>query len=375
MKGNQYDACSFLQCSYIGLSFTTLVLCCFFDEIILVQGFKNTNEISRYKFKTINILKMIKHGNYFIIKIHLLIFFSLLFQLNRLTGQIVVEEEGKRLYYDRTQRITKFSQMKDMRDVLHKDKLLMGKNRIMGNISYNTGRVLIDFIDGHKLHYETRSALGFYTRIRFFEEFSFNTTFYIDFNKEASARWISNYTYSIGRYNWRPNKFNYGYENYLNNRYSDNLKKIGEKLMEGYYFISYSHNLPEKQTKKIKFDESSNIKFTYFARYSIKYRDSNEIIHGGIGSGKATVGGGLRYTIFKKIYIESAIYIYPEDKLKKQQWDPDYTYGFGYFDWRAFRFSITYGNWAVNRFPWNKTDYPNYGFLDGNFRIAANWIW
>jgi hypothetical protein len=76
------------------------------------------------------------------------------------------------------------------------------------------------------------------------------------------------------------------------------------------------------------------------------------------------------------MYVESAVYYYPEEKLKKAPWDPDYSYGFGYFDWRSFRLSVTYGNWAVNRFPWNEqTDYPHYGFLDGNFRIIANWIW
>ncbi len=316
-----------------------------------------------------------KYGVNSKLKIYLLLFFLISFQVTHLFAQIVVEEEGKRLYYDRTQRVTQFSKMKDMRDVLHKDKLLLGKNRIMGNISYNTGRILIDYIDGKKAHNEARNALALYTRIRFFEEFSFNTTFYIDYNKVASLRWISNYTYAIGRYNWRPNKFNYGYENYLNNRYSDNIKKMGEKFMEGYYFISYSHILPEKYLKIIKLDETTNFKITYFTRYAIKYSDSYEVSHGGLTSGKSTVGAGFRYTIGKNLYVESAFYLYPEEKLKKMPWDPDYSYGFGYFDWRSFRFSVTYGNWAVNRFPWNKSGYPNYGFLDGNFRLIANWIW
>ena len=326
---------------------------------------------------------MIKIKNCFSLKICLLIFFSVLITINHLKGQIVIEEEGKRLYYDRTKRITKLSEMKDMRDVFHKSKLLLGKNRIMGNISYNTGRILMGNDlrngngngNGNKIHSEMRSALGFYTRIRFFEEFSFNSTFYIDYNKEASARWTANYTYSIGRYNWRPNKFNYGYENYINNRYSDNLQKMGDKFLEGYYFASYSHNLPEELMQNIKFDESANIKFTYFTRYAIKYRDNYEVIHGGIASGKLSFGGGFRYTIYKRIYIETALYFYLEDKLKKQPWDPDYSYGFGYFDWRSFRLSLTYGNWAVNRFPWNKKFYPDYGFQDGNFRISVNWIW
>jgi len=269
-------------------------------------------------------------------------------------------------------RITKLKDLKDMRDIFHYDKLLLGRNRISGNISYNTGRVLID--DGEKVHDEYRSAIAWFTRIRFFEEFSFNTTFYKDFNPAASARWTSNYTYSLGRYHWKPNKFNYGYENYLNNRYGDNFKTFGDKFMEGYYFVSYGQTLPDKLMQRIKIDESTNFKITYFARYAIKYKDKFEVMHGGLSSGKLALGAGFRYSILRNIYVESAVYAYPEE-VKKQPWDPDYTYGFGYFDWRSFRLSITYGNWAVNRFPWNKTDYPRYNFMDGNFRFIANWIW
>jgi hypothetical protein len=124
----------------------------------------------------------------------------------------------------------------------------------------------------------------------------------------------------------------------------------------------------------IKFDETSGIKMTYFVRYSIKYRDKFDKLNGGLIGGKAVIGVGSRYTIIKNIYIEGALYYYPE-QYKKQPWDPDFSYGFGYFDWRSFRLSLTYGNWSVNRFPWNKNEYKRYGFLDGNFRITASWIW
>ncbi|MDQ3047709.1 MAG: hypothetical protein M3R27_09195 [Bacteroidota bacterium] len=290
-----------------------------------------------------------------------------------LNAQIEVEEEPKRLYYERLRRVEKFRDMKDFRDVFHKDRYLMGKNRISGNISYNTGRIVVN--DGREFRNEYRSALGFYTRIRFFEQFSINTTFYYDFNPRAAARWTSNFTYAIGRYNWKPNRFNFGYENYINNRYTDDLQTLGDKFMEGYYFLSYSHLLPVKSARAIKIDNSTNFKILYFARYSIMYKDKFDKLHGGMDGGKTTLGAGFRYTIFKNIYVEAAAYYYPEEKIKKMPWDPDYSYGFGYFDWRSFRMSFMYGNWAVNRFPWNKSDYPRYGFLDGNFRISANWIW
>jgi hypothetical protein len=260
--------------------------------------------------------------------------------------------------------------MKDMRDVTHKDKLLMGKNRISGNISFNVGRVIVN--DGEKEIPEMRYAIGYFFRYRFWEQFSLNATFYQDFNPRAAARWTSNFTYSLARYNWKPNRFNFGYENYLNNRYSDDLRTLGEKFSEGYYFLSYGHLV---KLGKLKIDESSTIKVTYFARHALKYRDEFQKLHGGLGYGKTSLGAGFRYTIGFKIYVEAAAYYYVEENLKKQPWDPDYTYGFGYFDYRSFRLSLTYGNWAVNRFPWNKTYYKNYGLMDGNFRIIANWIW
>jgi hypothetical protein len=190
-----------------------------------------------------------------------------------LSAQIEVEEEPKRLYYERTRRITNFWEMKDMRDVTHKDKLLMGKNRISGNISYNTGRVVVD--DGREKHDEWRSAIGYFLKVRFFEQFSFNTTIYQDFNKRASAHWTSNYSYGVGRYNWKPNRINFGYENYINNRFTDNRFQFWDKFLQGYYFISYSDNW-DKLVDKLKLDESTNIRLQYFARYSVIYKDKYE---------------------------------------------------------------------------------------------------
>lgn len=305
------------------------------------------------------------------INIYPFIFFSVLLQL-KLTGQIIVEEPPKMHYYEMThERIRNFWKMKDMRDVTHKNSYLMGRNRISGNISYNWGRIVID--DGKEKHDEMRSAFGFFTRIRFLEEFSLNATFYKDFNPKAAARWTSNYTYSIARYNWNPNKLNFGYENYINNRYSDDLKTFGNKFQEGYYFISYNQGLPDSLLSKIRVDNSTDLKLIYFLRYAVKYRTADEKLRGGLFTGKPTLGVSCRFTMFWRIYLESAIYFYPANK--KAPWDPDYSYGFGYFDWRSFRISLTYGNWAVNRFPGNKSYYPYYGFIDGNFKIAANWIW
>lgn len=304
----------------------------------------------------------------------LLLFFLLMFiAVKSIHAQIIINEEPKRLYYERTMRVKKFKDMKDFRDVFHVNKFLLGKNRISGNISFNTGRVLLD--DGTKLHKEFRSAMGYYLRYRFFEEFAVSATFFQNFNPNANARWIASFTYSIGRYNWRNKKFNYGYENYVNNRYNDNFKTIASKFLEGHYFLSYNVGLSDKLNKKIRLDSTSSIRFVFFSRYAFRYRDEKERTYGGFFNGKSTFGLSARYTIYRSIYIESAIYLYPEYKRKQQPWDPDYSYGFGFFDWRSFRVSLTYGNWAINHFPWRKSAYDKYGFIDGNFRVVVNFIW
>lgn len=320
-------------------------------------------------FKFIN-----RYEFYCFSRICLLLLFSNLFLANNLSSQIVIEEEPKRLYYEfAIKRITDVRQMRNFRDVFHKDKLLMGKNRILGSVSYNTGRVLVTNNKGESTQ-EYRQAIAFNTRIRFYEQFSFNTTFFIDFNKKAAARWISDYNYTIGRYNYKSKKFNYGYENYMDNKYTDNRSVFWEKFLEGYYFISYNQGISDAFRNKIALDQTTNLKFFPFVRYAIKYRDEFEKEHGGLINGKTTLGLAMRFTIYRNIYIEGGAYYYPEEK-KKQPWDADYSYGFGYFDWRSFRLSLTYGNWAINRWPGSKVLYPNYGFLDGQFRVVANWIW
>jgi hypothetical protein len=265
-----------------------------------------------------------------------------------------------------------FWEMEHFGDVFHSRRFMLGQNRVSGNISYNWGRVMLRDTTGYYPVY--RNAVGFFTRIRFYEEFSLNTTFYKNFEKRADVPWIGDFSYSIGRFTWRPNKFNYGYENYVNNKYNDSWQELGRKFLEGSYFVTYSHFLPEKVMDKIRLDSTSNVRITYFAKYALRYRDDNQVQRGEWYNGKPIVGAGVRYTVFWNIYVEGSALLYA-NPLHKQPWDPDFTYGFGYFDWRSFRASLTYGNWAVNRFPWNEKEYPYYGFLDGQFKFGINYIW
>lgn len=300
-----------------------------------------------------------------------LLLFLVLSGLQQSNAQIIADEAPKDRYYMRKSRVTNFWEMKDFRDVFYKDKYLLGRNRISGNIAYNFQRVLV-YDDGVRQDFQYRSALSFFIRYRFYEEISANATFYADFNRKAAARWISDFTYNIGRYQWRPNKINFGYENYVNNKYTDSPEELGQKFLEGYYFVAYNVPLPNWFSDFIKFDESSSLRISPLIRWAFAYRDEFEVRH---YEGKPTAGATARWTIYKNIYVEGGAYYYFSPVFRQLPWDPDFTYGFGYFDWRSFRLSLTYGNWAVNRWPGKARELPHYGFLDGNFRVVFNWQW
>ncbi|HET6243040.1 MAG: hypothetical protein H0V01_09420 [Bacteroidetes bacterium] len=295
-------------------------------------------------------------------------FITLIIESKNYAQIILLNEMPRPLYYERTHRIKKFKDMKCVGDIIHSDKYLMRYGIFSGNISQNIGRVIISESDNY---YEIRNATSFQLRTRVVEEFYISTTFYKDWNPNARTSWIPDYSYSFGRYNWRPKTWSYGYENYAPNKYSDSSKEFLLKFLQGNYFISYNNGLLQNLIDRIH-NGNSNLIITPFFRYSFSFIDNNQNVLRGLG--KPNMGLSLRYNIWKRFYAEGALYAYVSPKYK-QPWDPDYTYGFGYFDYRPFRLSFTYGNWVINRFPWNEKPFPNYGFLDGNFKFIFNWAW
>lgn len=118
------------------------------------------------------------------------------------------------------------------------------------------------------------------------------------------------------------------------------------------YYLPFENRKPYKASK-----------FTY--EYSDKYGVNT------VGNHKFVLGTSVRWSIAKKFYVEGAAYYYP-DKQSVLPWDPDFTYGFGYFNWEAFRLNISYGNWIANRFPWNDKT-MQHGFNNGELKVMFTW--
>jgi len=291
-------------------------------------------------------------------------------------SQIITADEMPRgLYYYKMKRIDKFKEMKSMQDLFHSDKYLMGRNIFSGNVSFNTSRVMYN--DGKQLLTQYRISPGLFIRTLIFEEFSFNTTFYKNFGAIGARQWIPDFTYSIGRYHWKPKTWNFGYENYNSNKFTDDFNSLWRKFKEGYLFLSYSHLLPEKIINYLRIDYSSNFRVSYFLRYAANFTDLKNSTQQGVLDGKLYSGIYFRYTMLRNIFIETGLFYYFDQKRTKQPWDPDWSYAFGYLDWRPFRVSFNYSNYSINKFPWNKNQniYSYHGFLDGNFRLVFNYNW
>lgn len=244
------------------------------------------------------------------------------------------------------------------------------KSMFSGNVGFQAGRLI--YYDDQAMENRTRfrGAFSATMNIRLYKELMISGTFFGNLNRQDLPPWVSEFFYSVKWFNWRPNTFSLGYENYADNRYTDNWHDFSKKFLIGFYFVSFNNNLPQKWIEKIRIDETTNFNITYMVRYAIQFRDADNNYIG--GPGKVILTLSMRYTIAKRLFLEGAAHYYPI-KDTKVPWDPDFTYGFGYFDYRPWRVSVTYGNWIANRFPWNDKGIPEYNFLDGIFSVNFNY--
>jgi hypothetical protein len=239
-----------------------------------------------------------------------------------------------------------------------------------GNIGFQAGRLI--YFDNALQDYNKRfrsSVTGTFN-IRIYKELTISSTFFYHIRTKDQPPlpiWLSDMFYSIKWSNWRPYTLSIGYENYADNRFNEPAKKWGEKFLQGYVFVSGNITPPKSWINKIRLDNSTNFVLVPMVRYFPTYRnEADEILNN-----KVIMSLSARYTIWFRLYLEAGVYAYPIPNTK-MPWDPEFTYGFGYFDWRPWRVSITYGNWIANRFNFNP-EIPGYNFLDGNFSILFNY--
>jgi hypothetical protein len=256
-----------------------------------------------------------------------------------------------------------------MQDVLKSDCCWLGQYKIMGNIGAFYSKITYLSPTEKEINYD-RYGLNFNLNTKFYKEFQLRLSLYADMNQdENKPKWLSNLYYSLGNYNWRDRTFSYGYENYQPNRFDGTYNWL-DNLKRGFFFVSYNY-YAFKDDSSLKLDGTTQLFLTPFVRYQPEYTDRyGEKV---LGNNKLTFGMASRYVIWHNFYVEGSIYLYPNAE-SKLPWDPDFTYGFGYFDWRSFKVNFSYGNWIANRFPWNDKEMKN-DFSNGEFKLMFSFIW
>ncbi len=256
-----------------------------------------------------------------------------------------------------------------MQDVLQSDCCLLGQYKISGAISTFYNKISYESADFKSIDYN-RYGISFNINAKFYKELQLRLSLFADLNQNKDQpKWLSNFYYALGYYNWRNKTFSYGYENYQPNRF-DGSYNLLDNLKRGFFFISYNYYLLGDKSP-LKMDETAQIFVAPFVRYQPEY--TNRYGTAVLGNNKITLGASARYVIWHNFYTEGAVYFYPQSGTELP-WDPDFTYGFGYFDWKSFKLNFSYGNWIANRFPGHKKEMKN-DFTNGEFKLSFSYIW
>jgi len=198
---------------------------------------------------------------------------------------------------------------------------------------------------------------------------SVNFTGYI--NKELQAQWNPDFTYTFGYNDWHPWTLSLVYANYGGNRLNPD-RSAGERVTnfnQGSWTLGWKTPPSEKIQDLFRIHRTSSLGCNVGFSVVPRYLDLASLTEKKF---KKTIKAGCRYTVYKNWYFNITTIWYP-DKDQQQPWDPDFTWGFGYFNWRPGTFSIQYNNYAANRFPWRKDRDKVTSLKDGSISISWKW--
>ena len=196
-------------------------------------------------------------------------------------------------------------------------------------------------------------------------------TYYYYKDRDLQEPWNPDFSYVFGYDDWRPYTFSLVYSNYGGNRINPD-RQAGEELTEfdeGTVSLGWKFPVPKLISEPLLIDQDGGIGCIISYNASPRYFDLATLVN---RRWKQSASLGCKYTIKGNWYVNGTAFYYPY-KYQKQPWDPDFTYGFGYFDWRPGTFSLQYNNYSGNRFPWNERGEGTGRFIDGE--VSLSWSW
>ncbi|MBT0668012.1 hypothetical protein HT136_06485 [Novosphingobium profundi] len=184
---------------------------------------------------------------------------------------------------------------------------------------------------------------------------------YLDSSRRQD--WDPDFTYSFGYDDWHPYTFSLVYSNYTNNRFDPAPGEPVTRLDYGTVAFGYKAPLPRALAEPLLLDDTLSIDCRANLNVTPRY-DRND---GGVGHWKNNVSLGCRYPFTRRLYIDFTAYAWGHGQ---QPWDPDFTYGFGLFDYRSNHVSLQYANYSGNRFPWRTAREGTGRFRNGGLLLS-----
>jgi len=196
-------------------------------------------------------------------------------------------------------------------------------------------------------------------------------TAYLYEDPELQQDWNPDFSYVFGYDDWRSYTFSLIYSNYGGNRFNPD-REDGEEVTEfneGTISLGWKFPLTHKIAKPFLLSDDGGIGCIIGYNVSPQYFDLQTLQN---RPWKQAASLGCKYTIKGNWYLNWTLFYYPKG-YQQQPWDPDFTYGFGYFDWRPGTLSIQYNNFSGNRFPGRSRGENTGRFIDGEFSVSWSW--
>ncbi len=189
-------------------------------------------------------------------------------------------------------------------------------------------------------------------------------------SKGAQQPWNPDFTYVVGYDDWHPYTLSLVYANYNGNRFNPQQRLNGTRtdVPEGTFTLGWKLKVPNGLDRAMAVHSSGGTAVQVHYSWTPDYTTAA----GTRGHAKQKIGATFKYSVYKWWYVTATPYYYL-DPSKQQPWDPDYTWGVGYFDWHPGSFSIQYNTYAGNRFPWHHNRGPGAHLRDG--AVTMSWSW
>lgn len=194
-------------------------------------------------------------------------------------------------------------------------------------------------------------------------------TFYRYLDQNQQADWNPDFSYTFGYDDWHPYTLSLIYSNYGGNRLSPEKDETFTEFRQGTWSLGWKFPLPKKIAAPFLIDRSGGIGCSVNYHLTPEYFD---LAKGENENFKHAYSLGCKYVITGNWYLNWTLNSYL-DSNQQQPWDPDFTYGFGYFDWHPGTITVQYNNYSGNRYPGRQRVADTGRFIDGEIMVSWSW--